>query len=135
VEVVIAVNMISQDSVLTTSNYFVTVDKINSAQMVKGVSGSETLLQKISDAESVGFYVETRYFDIYVSPFQKFIVNMKGKTGMMKADDLEEGMEVLTYFGWEPIKLIHFFSAPKEMSNILTKSKFFLANGFYLVSD
>lgn len=132
--------MISQDSVLTTSNYFVTIDKINSPQQVKSLSGGNTLLQKISDAVSLGFYVETTNFDIYVSPYQKFVVRDENSKTVMHsklvtAEDLKDGMEVLTYFGWEPIKFLHFFSAPKEMSNIVTKSKFFLANGFYLVSD
>lgn len=129
--VVVIHNMISQNSVLATSNYFVTVDKINSVQPVKDVAG-ETLLQKVSDGMSFGFYIETDYFDIYVSPYQKFLTtNAKSVT----AKDLKEGQDVLTYFGWAKVKFINFFQAPIEMSNIVTKSKLFLANGFYLVSD
>jgi hypothetical protein len=123
--------MISQSSVLTTSNYFVTVDKINTTQMVKDPRG-ETLLMKVSDALSAGFTIYTKYFEISVSPYQKFLTSDLKYT---PAYELKEGMEVLTYFGWQKIDVIEIFPAQIEMSNIVTKSRLFLSNGFYLHSD
>ena len=49
--------------------------------------------------------------------------------------ELQEGMEVLTYFGWEKIEVIEVFPIQIQMSNIVTKSRYFCANGIYLRTD
>jgi hypothetical protein len=122
--------MIEKDAVLATENGFVVIDKINAQQTVRDYKGL-TKLKKVVDGKCFGFLVETESFFIAVSRGQKFIVS---NTEYKHADSLEVGDQVLTSEGFDKVTAITNLEE-REMSNIVTESKIFIANGFVLITD
>ena len=123
--------MISTRSVLALNNEFVTVDRLIPPQMMRGYS-NPTMLLNVLPYLSYGILLETEYYNIITSPQQYFITPPKNAT---RAEDISIGEEVLTVYGFQPIKTKVFLNNKYKMCNIVTESGVFLSDGFYMLSD
>lgn len=123
--------MIQNDSIVAIKDTFVSVERLDVGQMIQSLNGL-TLLIRIEENNSSGFWLETQSFEIIVSPEQKFLTARDIYT---KAKDLTVGQLVLTSDGFQAVRSIKETEGNFEMADLVTSTGNYKANGFILVSD
>lgn len=125
--------MISIDSVVALNNTFVTADKLDIPQLLKGIERLSKLTEVINK-ESSGYIVRTDSFDITVSPQTRFLTKRNGVTPV---EELQINDRVATATGLESVISVVEFNIEIPMVSLVFDKFFetFSSQGFFLVSD
>ena len=121
--------MISLDSVVALTNGFVTVDKLNSLQYIKGEE-NDYWLKYVEHAMMKAVLLSTKAHDLICSYNQ----GVKSNGVFVPAIDLKEGDIIDTTYGQDilinRVELNYY-----DMVGLHMKSGHFLANGFILLRE
>ena len=116
--------MIDLNSVITLTNGYVTLDKLNQKQFISSASEKNTWLDSIEYATMNGILVETKYYMIISSKDQLF---SKDNTSI-KCSDIRVGDLLDTSDGTDEVIDITDLNQPIEMAELETDGTF-IANG------